>query len=110
MLIYFDEDDILEDYLEAGVITIIKLGTTTCPPCQMLKPIFEKLSVTDGFEDMNFLDVNAIDHEELMIKFKAEAVPTIIYFRGIELVGKTTGFIPFVPLKNFITQIKDGNL
>jgi len=45
-----------------------------------------------------------------MIKFKAEAVPTIIYFRGIELVGKTTGFIPFVPLKNFITQIKDGNL
>ena len=44
LLVELKPNETVQDYLNEGKIAIVKFATTTCPPCKMLKPIFEKVS------------------------------------------------------------------
>lgn len=109
MLVELKRTDKVEDYLKDEKITIVKFATTTCPPCKMLKPIFEKLAVNDDLDDIVFLAADANDHPQ-SAQFNVSSVPTLLFFKGNELIGQNVGFVPEQPLHDFLVKLEKGEM
>lgn len=70
---------------------VVYFSTTWCGPCKVTKPIIEKASNENAINTRLF----TVDEEEggsdIASKFGVRAVPTIIFFKDGEEVGRKTG-------------------
>ncbi len=70
---------------------VVYFSTTWCAPCRASKPIVEKVSNENSINTRFF----TVDEEEggtdVASKFGVRAVPTIVFFKNGEEVGRKTG-------------------
>lgn len=99
------KNETVEDQLQEGKIAIVKYATTTCPPCKMLKPIFEKLAENDELGDVVFVAADANEHPQAS-QFQVSSVPTLLFFKGKEFVGQNVGFVPEQPLIDALKKLQ----
>jgi thioredoxin 1 len=107
MLVELKRTETVQDYLQDGKVAIVKFATTTCPPCKMLKPIFEKLADNKDLEDVIFIAADANDHPQAY-QYGVSSVPTLLFFRGEEVLGQNVGFVPEQPLFDFLKKLENG--
>lgn len=69
---------------------VIDVFATWCGPCQYMKPIFEEVAQELG-ESYVFAELNVDEAREVAIKFGVSSVPTFLFIKNGELVGKETG-------------------
>ena len=105
MLKELNQNETVQDFLEDGKIAVVKFATTTCPPCKMLKPIFENLSIDDDLNDVVFIAADANEHPQAH-QYQVSSVPTLLFFKGKEILGQNVGFVPEQPLKDFLVKQK----
>ncbi|PAT01963.1 hypothetical protein CI105_03650 [Candidatus Izimaplasma bacterium ZiA1] len=103
MLKELNQNETVQDYLEDGKIAVVKFATTTCPPCKMLKPIFENLSNDKDLNDVVFIAADANEHPQAH-QYQVSSVPTLLFFKGKEIMGQNVGFVPEQPLKDFLVK------
>lgn len=109
MLVELKPTESVQDYLENGKIAIVKFATTTCPPCKMLKPIFEKLAVNNNLENVVFIAADANEHPQAQ-QYGVSSVPTLLFFKGQEVIGQNVGFVPEKPLHDFLKKLEKEEL
>ena len=109
MLTELKPNERVQDYLKEDKIAIVKFATTTCPPCKMLKPIFEKLAVNEDLNDVVFIAADANEHPQAR-EYGVSSVPTILFFKGSEVIGQNVGFVPEKPLHDFLTKLQKGEM
>jgi thioredoxin 1 len=107
MLVELKRVEKVQDYLVDEKISIVKFATTTCPPCKMLKPIFEKLSENPDLENITFIAADANDHPQAY-QYGVSSVPTLVFFKGLEVIGQNVGFVPEKPLHDFLKKLERG--
>ena len=106
MLTELNPNERIQDYLKEDKITIIKFATTTCPPCKMLKPIFEKLAINEDLKEVTFISADANEHPQAR-EYKISSVPTILVFKGKEVLGQNVGFVPEQPLYDLLIKLQN---
>jgi thioredoxin 1 len=109
MLVELKANEKVQDYLEDGKIAIVKFATTTCPPCKMLKPIFEKLATKDELENVVFIAADANEHPQAY-EYGVSSVPTLLFFNGNKVLGQNVGFVPEKPLQDFLQKLEREEL
>jgi len=109
MLTELKPNERVQDYLKSEKIAIVKFATTTCPPCKMLKPIFEKLAVDEDLKDVVFIAADANEHPQAR-EYGVSSVPTILFFKGEEVLGQNVGFVPEKPLHDFLVKLQKGEM
>ncbi len=109
MFVELKRTDKIENYLEEGKIAVVKFATTTCPPCKMLKPIFEKLSTNEDLENVVFIAADANDHPQAH-QYGVSSVPALYFFNGKEVLGQNVGFVPEQPLHDFLKKLENGEM
>ncbi len=109
MLVELKPSEKVQDYLEEGKIAIVKFATTTCPPCKMLKPIFEKLSDFDDLDNVVFIAADANSHPQAY-QYGVSSVPTLLFFKGQEVLGQNVGFVPQQKLYEFLIKLDAGEM
>jgi thioredoxin 1 len=109
MLVELKSTEKVEEYLQNDTISIVKFATTTCPPCKMLKPIFEKLSVIDDLNGVVFIAADANNHPQAQ-QYGVSSVPTLLFFKGNEMIGQNVGFVPEKPLHDFLKKLEKGEM
>lgn len=109
MLVELKRTEKVEDYLKDEKISIVKFATTTCPPCKMLKPIFEKLATKDNLQNIEFIAADANDHPQAA-QFNVASVPTLLFFKGNVLLGQNVGFVPEQALEDFLVKLEKGEM
>lgn len=109
MLVELKSNEKIQDHLEDGKIAIVKFATTTCPPCKMLKPVFEKLSTEQDLENVVFIAADANSHPQAY-EYGVSSVPTLLFFNGDEVLGQNVGFVPEKPLKDFLLKLEAGDM
>ena len=109
MLTELKPNEKVQDYLKEEKIAIVKFATTTCPPCKMLKPIFEKLALDSELDDVVFIAADANEHPQAR-EYGVSSVPTILFFKGEEVLGQNVGFVPEQPLKDFLLKLQKGEM
>ena len=60
-----------------------------CGPCQRMKAILEQ--VEQGYPDIVFVKVNIDSLSPLSKKYGVRSIPTVIFFKGGEVVGRMVG-------------------
>ena len=69
----------LTEALKNGKPTVLDIGTGTCIPCKMMKPIFEELEKEyEGKANILLLEIS--DYRDIANKHKVRVIPTQIFF------------------------------
>ena len=105
MLIDFKDDDFSEK-VEKDELAVIQFSASWCSPCQILRPIMQKLSETEEFkEKIKFyyadIDQKAINTSTTM---GVRGVPTVMVFRRGKLIPDAVkvGAVPEVTMREFL--------
>ncbi len=80
------------DELMQADYAVIDFFAEWCGPCRMLGPVIEKIS--EAHPEYNLYKLNIDDFSDLAEKHNVQSIPTIIYFKNGQEVGRSNGFIP----------------
>ena len=81
------------DVEQAEELVIVDFWAAWCGPCQIVAPIVEQLA-TDykGKLKVAKLDVDA--NQQTAMRFNVRSIPSILFFKGGELVDTVVGAVP----------------
>lgn len=88
---HIKENQFESEVLRAESPVLVDFYTTWCGPCQMLAPVLERLS--EAFSGrVKILKVNVEDEQALTMRYGVTAVPTLLLFKGGQVVETMVGF------------------
>lgn len=71
---------------------LVDFWATWCGPCRALSPIVEEIA--DEYEGkVTVVKCNVDDCNDIAGKYRIMSIPTIMYFKGGELVDRTVGLV-----------------
>jgi len=93
MAIHVSDADFQEVVLNSDVPVVLDLWAEWCGPCRMIGPIIEEMSGEyEGKAKMVKMDIDA--NPETPVKFGVRNIPTVLFFKGGEVVDKQVGAVP----------------
>ena len=81
---------------------LLDFWATWCGPCQMLAPTIHEIS--EERADIVVGKVNVDEEMQLAMKFGIASIPTLLVFKGGELVNQAVGLLP----KASVLKLIDG--
>jgi thioredoxin 1 len=85
-------------------LSMVDFWATWCGPCRMVAPIVEELA--DEYRDKGLkvgkMDVDA--NPRTPARYGIRSIPTILFFKGGELVDQVIGYVPRPHLEEKIQQ------
>ena len=84
------ESNFETEVLQSEVPVLVDFWAPWCGPCKMMMPAIESLA-TSVAGSAKVAKVNTDDNRELAARYKVEALPTVIVFKGGEEVNRSIG-------------------
>jgi thioredoxin len=103
-IIELDDDNFDEEVLKAELPIMVDFWAPWCGPCKAIGPTVADLEKTYG-EKMNFVKVNVDENPVVPSKYGIQAIPTLIFFKGGEVVDKITGMVAKEKLEESIKKV-----
>lgn len=86
-------------------ITLVDFWATWCGPCRMFGPIFE--AVSERVPDADFVKFEIDDtNRQTPMKYGIRSIPSILAFKGGELVEARTGLMDEETVIQWINELK----
>ena len=83
---------------------VVDFWATWCGPCRMISPIIDKMSEKyDG--RVNVVKCNVDESTDIPMKFGIRNIPTLLFFKNGELVGKLVGAVPQAEIEKKIEEL-----
>lgn len=74
-------------------LLVADFSATWCGPCKALAPILDEVS-SEFAGKANIVKIDVDESEDLAIEFGIRSVPTVLFFKGGEIVDKFVGLMP----------------
>lgn len=85
-------------------LAVIDFFATWCGPCKMLAPVVERMA--EQHQDVHFYKVDIDEEIELATRFQVMSVPTLLYMKRGQIVGKSVGVVSPAEMEREITKNK----
>jgi thioredoxin 1 len=90
-----------QDVLGAEGPVLVDYWAEWCGPCKMIAPILEEVS-TDYAGKVAVVKLNVDDNREMASKFGIRGIPTLMLFKGGEVVATKVGAVSKSQLVSFL--------
>ena len=94
-----------DELLQSEKLVIVDFWATWCGPCRMLSPLLDEVE-EEMADKISVVKVNVDDADEIAMKYRIMNIPTLLFFKGGQLVDKTVGAMP----KNVLVDRINANL
>jgi thioredoxin 1 len=86
----FNEENFDNEVLRADEPVLVDFWAEWCMPCRMLAPTIEKLA--NAYEGkVKFGKVDTDSNRDIAMRYRIEAIPTVILFKGGQAVQRFVG-------------------
>ncbi len=89
------------DVLSSDKPVLVDYWAEWCGPCKMIAPILEEVSKDYG-DRLQIAKMNVDENQAVPNKFGIRGIPTLMLFKGGELVATKVGALPKTQLTAFI--------
>ncbi|MDE5617432.1 MAG: thioredoxin [Ureaplasma sp.] len=73
-------------------LTVVDFFANWCGPCKMLTPVFASVE-NDYSNKANFIKLDIDQLNEIPSQYDVQSIPTIIFFKNGNEVGRNVGFM-----------------
>lgn len=77
---------------QAQMPVVVDFWATWCGPCRMISPIIDKMAEKYAGK-VSVVKCNVDESTEIPVKFGIRNIPTLLFFKGGELVDRTVGAV-----------------
>ena len=99
------ESDFEAEVLQSEQPVLVDFWAPWCGPCRMVGPIVEQLAAENA-ESVRVAKINIDDNQTLATNYQVSSIPTLMVFKGGEVVDRFVGVQP----KNRLQQALDQAL
>ena len=97
----------LKEKIKNGEKLIVEFWAEWCGPCKVMKPIFEKVALTNE-SDVKMYTVNIDKNKEVATSLGIRSIPTIKVFNGGSVIGTKVGMLNEASIKDLIKELING--
>lgn len=104
MEVIITDSNFEEEVMKSSLPVLVDFYADWCGPCKMMAPIVEQLA--EAYEGKCKVGKCNIDENmELAQKYRVMSIPTLIIFKGGEVVSTSVGAITKNELENKLKQV-----
>lgn len=92
--------DFETEVLKSDKTVLVDFWAVWCGPCRMLSPVVDQVAEEDP--NIKVCKVNVDEEQQLAIKYGVMSIPTLLVFKGGELVNQSVGVISKEEVLNLI--------
>jgi len=89
-IIQVTDDSFAAEVLESDTPVLVDFWATWCGPCKAIAPLLEELA-GESAGQLKVVKVDIQQHMKTSMQFSITSIPTLLVFKGGELVGRQTG-------------------
>jgi thioredoxin 2 len=97
------DDDFPEVVEHSPVPVLVDLWATWCGPCRMVSPALQRIAL-DRPGELKLVQIDVDASPRLSRRFEVRAVPTLMVWRGGELLARQPGAAPEPALRSWLDQ------
>lgn len=90
-----------EEVLNSDVPVLVDFWAPWCGPCKMIAPVLEDIAAEyEG--KVKVVKLNVDENQETAPKYNVRGIPTLLVFKGGEVVGTKVGAVSKTQLLQFV--------